>query len=383
MGSDQTHIEGWGEATAATVYEARRCGKGDTNLWVHPMCERLHLPRRGPMTVLSDGRLLTVDAEGVAFSEDGGRSWSPTIAAAMGQDPTEPASCYVRETRAGTLVMTALDMKGRRFEWKEEKGEPGDCRMHLFAVRSEDGGRTWGERHVLVDGSNTNFFGLIQTSGGRLVVPVSHLASDPGRWLAGSLMSDDDGQTWRRSNWIDLGGHGHHDGADEPTAAELSDGQVLMLIRTNLGWMWQAFSDDGGKYWRRIEPSGIPASSSPGHLVRLGSGRLVLVWNRRDPEEGQWPLARPDEQHSEVAASWHREELSIAVSEDDAETWSEPVVIARQRGGQLSYPQVVEIRPGEFWVIPGYASAKWFDEDPIALELGISEEDLLEAVDKG
>ena len=96
----------------------------------------------------------------------------------------------------------------------------------------------------------------------------------------------DDGKTWKRSNLIDLGGHGHHDGATEPMVAELSDGRLLMLMRTSLDRFWQAFSDDGGRYWRTIQPSSIDASSSPGHLVRLSSGRLVLLWNRLNPEGG-------------------------------------------------------------------------------------------------
>lgn len=51
-----------------------------------------------------------------------------------------------------------------------------------------------------------------------------------------SLISDNDGRSWLRSNLIDLGGHGHHDGATEPTVVELSDGRLMRLIRTNLGF---------------------------------------------------------------------------------------------------------------------------------------------------
>ena len=65
------------------------------------------------------------------------------------------------------------------------------------------------------------FFGFIQTRSGRLVATVTHLVRDPGRNVACSLTSDDDGKTWNRSNLIDLGGHGDHSGAMEPTLAEL------------------------------------------------------------------------------------------------------------------------------------------------------------------
>ncbi|RKY57948.1 MAG: hypothetical protein DRP95_06445, partial [Candidatus Latescibacterota bacterium] len=124
-----------------------------------------------------------------------------------------------------------------------------------------------------------------------------------------------------------------------------------------------------------IQPSRIDASSSPGYLLRLRSGRLVLVWNRLNPEGRTWPRAKPG-QAAEVPASWHREELSIAFSEDDAESWTEPVVIARQRGGQLSYPYIFERRAGELWVIAGFAFKEGWRE-PIPLRLRIDEEEFL------
>jgi hypothetical protein len=46
----------------------------------------------------------------------------------------------------------------------------------------------------------------------------------------------------------------------------------------------------------------------------------------------------------------HREELSIAFSDDDGQSWSRPVVIARQSKTSLAYPHVFEHRPGELWI---------------------------------
>ena len=379
MASKPNHEKPAESLTVEAICDARSQDGGDCELWVHPMCQRLDLPRRGPLLAMADGRLMTVDAAGLAVSDDDGQSWGETIAAAHGQDPTELASCYLLETPSSTLVMVYLDRVSQtKMDWDAETGEPGEgSRCELHSVRSEDGGKTWVDRQTLLDEYNANFFGFIQTESGRLVLVAEHLVPNPGRWMVCSFWSDDEGQSWRRSNWIDLGGHGHHDGALEPTVAALSDGRLMMLIRTNLGRFWRAFSDDGGRYWRTIEPTGIDASTSPGHLVRLSSGRLVLVWNRLDPRDGAWPLARPDDQHSEAPASWHREELSIAVSSDDGATWSEPIVMARLRGGQLSYPQVVERRAGEIWVIPGFASRKWFNEDPIRIEMSVREADLM------
>ena len=130
-------------------------------------------------------------------------------------------------------------------------------------------------------------------------------------------------------------------------------------MRTNWGTFWEAFSDDEGLSWKEIKPTGIAASSAPGQLKRLASGKLVLIWNRRFPDgKDTYPLRGGDNQFSEVAASNHREELSIAYSDNDGKTWSKPKVIAKSHVVQnkdttkawISYPYIFEVKPGELWV---------------------------------
>ncbi len=348
----------------------------ESGRWIHPVCQPLEVTKPGPFVLMADGSLATIDDRGFYLSRDRGKTWTEPVFVCRGLNPAEPASYYLLRTKNNVLILVYLNFEGKKFSWDVEKNEPGDCRLEVWSVRSLDGGRTWVDHQRILEGYNPNFFGLIQTSSGRIVVPLQHLVSDPGRLVVCSFYSDDDGKSWRRSNWIDLGGHGHHDGAFEPTVAELPDGRLLMLIRTGLDRFWQAISDDG-KYWRTIQPSSIDASSSPGYLLRLRSGRLVLVWNRLNPEGRLWPKTRPTPFHSELPASWHREELSISFS-DDGFHWSEPVVIAKQPGGQLSYPYVFEPEPGVIWVVAGFAFRKpW--EDPWPLRLELREKDFIAA----
>jgi len=260
-------------------------------------------------------------------------------------------------TRKGTIAIVYLDMATYKWQWDDAKRAPkgpDSCRLELWAIRSPDEGKTWIDRQRLLDGYNADFTGFLQTRSGRLVATIEHLVDDPPHWVVCSFFSDDEGKTWKRSNWIDLGGHGHHDGATEPTLAELSDGRLLMLIRTSLDRFWEAFSDDDGRYWRVIRPSGIDASSAPGFLLRLRSGRLALAWNRLNPEGGTCKRTAAPTPASEVPTSWHREELSLAFSADDGKTWTRPVVIAREKGGQVAYPYLFERRPGVLWVFTRY-----------------------------
>lgn len=343
--------------------------------WIHPLAKQLEIDRNGPFFILQDGALLTIDEEGLRKSIDGGKTWSGAKFICNGINPKEPASYYFLQTSNGTIILVYLNFVDRRFEWDEIEKEPKECKLEVWSIRSIDGGETWIDHQRIVDGYNANFFGFIQTSKGRVIFPVEHLVTSPGRFVIFTCYSDDEGKTWKRSNIIDLGGHGHHDGATEPTLAELSDGRILMLIRTNLDRFWQAISEDGGRYFRIIQPSKIDASSSPGYLLKLHSGRLMLVWNRVKPENGTYE--RPYlPQHSEVLSSWFREELSVAFSEDDGITWTSPVVIARQPGGQLSYPYLFEKEPGEVWIIAGFAfKERW--KDPLPLRLKIYEEEFI------
>jgi len=326
-------------------------------LWLNPLCQTLELPYNGPFEQLDDGTLLVIDRNVLRKSTDGGSTWedvsgeiTPGLDINYGGHPGQ-----FLQTRNGTVVVAYLDFTNYVFSWNDEKAAPNpECRLELWAIRSTDGGKTWTDKQQLLPGYNADFMGFIQLESGRLVATVEHLDPDLCRWVVMSFFSDDEGKSWQHGNVIDLGGHGHHDGAVEPCVAPLSDGRLLMFIRTGLGQFWYAYSEDGGKYWRTIKPSGIDASSAPGWVERLKSGRLVFVWNRSKLEGAEKTTSFWSGQAHEVPAPGHREELSIAFSEDDGQTWTAPVVLMRVPNGQLAYPYVLERTPGELWVMTRY-----------------------------
>lgn len=325
--------------------------------WIDPRCTPLECTKNGPFVQMDDGTLIIVEGKGLRTSADGGKTWSepgPPIASGVNMEHAGHVGQILR-SRNGILSVVYLNFDGYKFEWDDEKNEPRPtCKLELWAVRSVDGGKTWIDNQLLLGGYNADFMGFVETREGRLVVAVEHLDPELKRWIVCSFSSDDEGMTWRRSNWIDLGGRGHHDGAVEPMLVELKDGRLMMLIRTNLDWFWRAYSDDGGRYWRTIGPTDIDASSAPGWLTRLASGKLVLVWNRLNSErKGEWPRSS-NRSAAETSPSWHREELSIAFSSDEGKTWSKPTIIAYHDGGQLAYPYVHERSPGELWVFTRY-----------------------------
>ncbi len=331
--------------------------------WLDPRCEVLPMTkgRQGQIVRLGDGSLLTVEGGNPIFnkaklfgairiSRDEGKTWSEPQTIYDGPKPGIPSDASVLlRTRNGVLVLAYLDLSTYKWGWDNAKNEPhDDVRLDVWSIRSLDEGKTWVDRHKIFDGYCGALINMIQTTGGRLVVPVQRLLRGPGRHALCAYVSADDGKTWKHSNIIDLGGVGHHGGAMEGTVAETQDGRLLMLIRTVWGRFWEAYSEDQGLSWRVIQPSPIAACSAPGYLIRLASGRLALVWN---------------------PATNRREELSIAFQRNDGRTWTDPIAIARDKGQQLSYPYVWERRPGELWVMN-----RWPPDRP-PLRLGLRETD--------
>ena len=305
-------------------------------------------------------------------SNDDGRTWSEPVPIYEGLPPGVPNVMNVDrgqliKTRDGVIVLIyadAVSKPPRRVKdlWDEARGDwSGELRSDVWTIRTLDEGKTWLDRQRMPPewfaGRNGNFNYGISTTSGHIVFPLQPLLHSPGRWGTRTIVSPDNGKTWKPGNLIDLGGVGHHDGGFEATLAELSDGRLFMLLRTNLDRFWEAYSSDHGCYWREIRPSQIDASSAPGYLLNLASGRIVLVWNRLYPE-GSDNYPRRNGAYSEPMASWHRRELSIAFSPDDGRTWTKPVVFARAHDerGSLSYPYVFERRPGDLWVVAKYGS---------------------------
>ena len=362
------------ETEASENAIAPKCPQGrvvSSGLWLEERCEELPFQEQGPFVRLGDRRLLTVDDERhMLFSSDGGANWEP-VPLFSEDDPFQigPERALLR-TSKGTVILAFSNMEEKaNWNWDPDVADSPGAQLPTYAMRSLDDGKTWEPPQKLHDSWTGAIRDMIETQNAHVVFTSMMMLHDPGRHAVLTYSSPDDGATWRRSNILDLGGSGHHGGATEATLEQLNDGRLWKLIRTNWGVFWEAFSEDDGVSWRTIGPTRIDASSAPGMLKRLASGRLLLVWNRYFPEgEHEYPLSGGDNQWSEVPVSNHREELALAFSENDGATWSNPVVIARKPGEWLAYPHVFEAAPGEIWVttMQGAVRAKFMEKDFVA-----------------
>ena len=324
--------------------------------------------KAAPYTKLADGSALTVDDEFAHITSGDGETWlDPIPLFTAGQNLKVSNERVLTRTRDGVIILAFMNLNSRDWGWDDVKNAPDrKVRLDVWTIRSLDEGRTWQDAQMIQEGYCGAVRDILQTSSGRVVVVAQDLLYNPGRHATKTYSSDDDGKTWKVSNTLDLGGRGHHDGAIEATIVERRDHSLWMLLRTNLDYFWEAFSNDQGQYWREMRPTHIDASSSPACMTRLESGRLVITWNRLYLE-GKTTTRRRGGSLSETMASWERSELSIAFSGNDGATWTDPVVIARNpdAGKRVSYPWIFERRPGELWIttMQGALKCRLFEKD--------------------
>ncbi len=226
-------------------------------------------------------------------SKDGGRSWGPPFLLQRNDAGCNVMSASLLRLQTGEILLGYLRKNGAR-----------DCRYYVRLSRDE--GKTWSPEvcatprpvgYYVVDNDR-----VIQLRTGRLLVPVADHSADRRNHRAWAVccLSDDKGKTWRR-------GKGHVElpglGCQEPGAVELEDGRVRMIIRTSLGSIYTALSNDGGETWTKPLSTGLASPVAPASIKRIpATGDLLLIWN-----------------HSKTA---RRIPLTAAVSTDEGETWT-------------------------------------------------------------
>ena len=211
------------------------------------------------------------------------------------------------------LFWTVARRKGSR---------PGiDYFIDVWNAHSTDAGSRWTPPQRIFEGYVGSVNGMTQLASGRIVVPFAYWVggrrSGPptGSNVSTTVYSDDGGRTWQQPSakltapcYADYNGSNY--GACEPTIVQLADGRVWMLLRTQTGWLYESFSSDGAG-WSAPKASRFRSSNSPGWLVRLPDGRIVLLWNNC-------------ENTSRIGGKGvytNRDALHAAVSHDDGTTW--------------------------------------------------------------
>jgi hypothetical protein len=205
-----------------------------------------------------------------------------------------------------------------------------DGNIHLLVFREPDlsvfhtmyhgAGQEWAPLKMIAEGRIGAIRGFIQTESGRLIFGfhrhIWERKPPYGGCFSSSVWSDDNGKTWKEStsrvvapvfeNYI-----GNNYGAVEPNLVQLDNGNILMLIRTQNGWLYQSVSEDEGETWSEGVRSVFHTSNSPANLLKLPDGRIAITWcNTGDPDINTFGRIYT-----------HRDVLHMAISDDDGHTW--------------------------------------------------------------
>lgn len=229
-------------------------------------------------------------------SSDGGRTWGEKRVLQENTGGLNVMSVTLRRLSSGLAIFYL------------QKNDFNDLDMYLRVSRDE--GESFGKPTLVTADPGyhvVNNDRVTRLSSGRLLVPAASTADVKkiNHFVSHCYISDDGGETWRN-------GKGHVDapkrGAMEPEVVELSDGRVLMIVRTQLGFIGKSYSKDGGDTWSKMETLGVRAPEAPSTLRRIPStGDLVLIWNDTFTEG--------------AGHGGKRTPLTAAISTDDGATW--------------------------------------------------------------
>ena len=288
----------------------------------------------GSIVELKDGRLLlawtrfTGGAQDHATaniaamtSKDGGRTWGKPYVIQENTGKQNVMSVSLLRLKSGKIGMYYL-----------EKNSNSD--LHIYQRYSSDEAKTWTAPLRITPDEGYNIMNndrVVQVSTGRIICPISYtpdIGAKDWELVCFCLYSDDQGKTWHRSI-PDL--HAPQRGAMEPGVVELANGELLMIIRTQMGTIYQSISKNKGMTWSEARPSKILAPEAPATIKRIpGTKDLLLVWNNKFEEgKGHGGLRTP---------------LTAAISKDNGKTWVNVKNIETEPDHSYAYTSILFVK---------------------------------------
>ena len=300
----------------------------------------LDIPRRseGDILLLTDGRLLLIYTKFVGgyedhdhavlvkrISMDKGQTWSEEMEFIDQRGHLNVMSASLLQLKDGGLALFYLVKNSNR-----------DC--YPVVRFSADNGENWSEPTACISpGSGyyiMNNSRAIQLSTGRIVIPISqHIVDKAGVFSESGIIfccySDDGGKNWCKGKSFTSPDRSLV--LQEPGIVELSDGKILMYIRTNSGYQYYSYSDNRGYSWGKLSQSPLESPLAPALIERNPYTKaLVVVWNKSKSE---------------------RMPLCIASSFNEGTMWSNKALLENQNGYLACYPAMEFLSDNEMLVL--------------------------------
>lgn len=279
-------------------------------------------------------------------SRDGGRTWSDRqMLIPRGEHDTAAYKPSLLRLQNGEILF--------RYEMYHHLMTNEELCASSFVCTSSDECRTFSEPVTIFHRRNDrmgSFHDVRQMASGRIVIPNEYYQGEfcnDDHGMGGCYYSDDNGQTWEEcENYVDLPLRG----AEEPKIEELKDGRLIMVMRTQLGSVFKAMSEDGGRTWSKGQTTGLTAPESCPAITRVRrTGDLLLVFNHSpyDPAFDHYGMRTP---------------LSIALSSDEGETWHTIRDIETDPEWEFTNPAPYAV--GNDTILVAYEASKYADLTP-------------------
>jgi len=226
---------------------------------------------KGTIIAFSEGRNDNGDSGDIDLvlkrSTNNGKSWGKEILVWNDTSNTCGNPCPVVDEETGRIWLLLTWNYGKDNE-NEIVNKKSEYSRTPFICFSDDDGISWSKPVDLSKTCKDPSWGWYATGPGfgiqlkswkykgRMVIPANHTYDDPdgnvrkGPFSYGAhvLISDDHGKSWRKSAPI-------HPGCNESAVTELSDGKLLMNMRSYNGKNCRAisYSRDGSETWSQVE----------------------------------------------------------------------------------------------------------------------------------
>jgi len=231
----------------------------------------------------------------VIRSTDYGNTWSKPVALDIRPyDFSGGGWSHVYQHPDGTaMVIVTLRHRDKYSKWDTPEG---GIRDHIF--RSTDGGRTWGDRTLLVRHSaESSILGLRDSN--KMLAYIRH--------QRGSLPLDPP-DLWKRT------------GAPSK--------ESIFVLKNGL----IAKSFDGGRTWKNLRLWGT-YGTVPGEIIQVPDGRVAVLWQQRYPH--------------------HKIHIRVRISEDGGRMWGRKTYRLPELSG---YPSSVVYDDGTIVTVCGSAT---------------------------
>ncbi|MBU6302298.1 MAG: glycoside hydrolase [Verrucomicrobia bacterium] len=276
----------------------------------------------------------------LASSDDEGRTW--TGPRYLLKEPPTPNG-FPRSVN-GTYLWT--DPQGRLWWFFPYSLGIFDGRSGIWAAVCENPDAdklTWGIPRRLADGEYVNKPVILRDGGWLLSATLfprkcigilmgdmkeSDLFRelDPLR-MSNCFVSKDQGTTWERRGGVTAPPEAWD--WDEPHFIEKTSGELRCLLRTNYG-LCESRSTDGARTWSTPEPSKLVHPASRLFMMKLQSGKVLLV------------------KHGRLKEKTGRTHLTAYLSDDEGETWQGGLLLDER---PCSYPDGIQSPDGRIQIV--------------------------------